>query len=278
MLTWCIKSFKSSYALGNYQETVTDTFLNTTGRRQQYPWEVFPIHVQGEDVFFTIFHGNISLHPPWTNPSGSEYGISNETYTRTQALFDDMFPSFITAANSTAPAWWRIRAYAWGLNQLRPITTSPWLAPNNVTQYVERLATSLTNVFRSHKSHEFVRGQAYAQYTFIAVHLEWLIFPLVLLVLCLVFLVATIWKTSKERNGDLGVWKTSAMPTLIYSLPKDTQNKFVSPSAWKSGSDRRSKKIKIRLHPKQGWRVSGQPCRSPALAMRNEHPAPPGWI
>jgi hypothetical protein len=278
MITWCVKTFKSSYAWGNYEESVTETFLNETARQNPYPWEVFPIYSQGEDAIFTIFHGNISIRPPSTDPSIADYGVSNETYSRTQALFDDMFPSSITVANATAPPWWRVKIYAWAYNQLRPVMSCPWLAPNNVTLYVEKLATALTNVIRSHPSHEFVRGRAYTQTTFIAVHLEWLTFPLVLLFFSSMFLVATMIKTSKEKDGELGMWKTSAMPTLIYSLPKDTQKDIISPGTGKSGSCRRNHKIKIRLHPKQGWRVSGQTSTSPTIVTRNIQRAPPGWI
>ncbi|KAI8935463.1 hypothetical protein NX059_008033 [Plenodomus lindquistii] len=278
VLSWCVKTFQSSYLGGDYKETVTETYMNTTARQQPYPWEVFPIHSQGEDAFFTIFHGNISIHPPWTNLSTADFGVSNETYSRTQALFEDIFPSFITVANATAPAWWRVLVLDWGYNQLRPVTTSPWLAPNNVTQYMDRLATSLTNVIRSHSSHEFVRGQAYSQTIFIGAHLEWLTFPLCLLAFSFIFLLATMLKTSKDNDNEMSVWKTSAMPALIYSLPKETQNSLTPPSVRRCGMSRRSQKIKIRLHPKQGWRVSGQALISPrSVAQETPHP-PPGWI
>jgi hypothetical protein len=278
MLSWCVKTLKSSYVWGDYEETVVKTYLNMTARQHPYPWEGHSVWSLGEEAFFSEFRGNITIHPPGTDPAVDDYGMSNETFARTQALFDEIFPSTITVANAVAPPWWRIRIYAWGRNQLHPVTTCPWLAPSNVTQYLERLATSMTNVLRTHNSHDFVRGRAYTQTTFIAVHWEWLSFPLALLLFSFLFLVATIRKTSKAVDGGMGMWKTSAMPTLIYGLPKDTQQAFANQSAWKNTSNKESKKIKIRLLPTQGWRVSGQTLTSPMRISSSKCGGPPGWI
>jgi hypothetical protein len=142
---------------------------------------------------------------------------------------------------------------------------------------MERLATAMTDILRSHKSHEFVSGPAYTQTTFIGVHWEWLAFPLALLLCTFVFLVATMIKTSQGQAGSVGVWKTSAMPTLIYGLPQDVQQNLSSPHTWGS-TVKGNKKVKIRLLPKQGWRVSGQPSASPRCLTESSNHAPPGWI
>lgn len=276
IIAWCVKTFQSSYAEGKYEETVIGTFMNRTARDQPYPREAY-LEVSEDSVsVFTQFHGNITIRPPWMKAGSPDYGTSNGTHSKAQALFDDMFPSTITVANSTAVSWWRIAIYAWDYNHLRLGAGCSWLAPNNITKYVERLATSMTNTIRSHTSHDFVRGTAYTQTTFIAVHLEWLIFPLALLCFSLVFLIATMVKTSKATDEEMGMWKTSAMPALLYSLPKDTQRQFRSQGIRKGSLKNRRKSIRIRLHPKQGWRVSGQTLPSPI--RENELRAPPGWI
>jgi hypothetical protein len=136
----------------------------------------------------------------------------------------------------------------------------------------------MNNVLRTHNSNDFVRGRAYSQTTFIAVHWEWLSFPLALLLFSLLFLAATMIKTSKTVDSGIGMWKTSAMPTLIYSLPKDTQEAVTSQGGWRNISDKDSKKIKLRLLPKHGWRVSGQVHMSPTPNANSDQRAPPGWI
>ncbi|KAI4642984.1 hypothetical protein J4E93_007053 [Alternaria ventricosa] len=278
MLSWCVKTLKSTYDSGDYEETVIKTFLNRTARQRSYPWTGWPVWSLGEETFFSEFRGNLSIHPPGTDPTIDDFGMSNETFARTQALFDEIFPSTITVANAVSKPWWRIRISEWGRNQLHPFTFCPWLAPNNVTQYLERLATSMTNVLRTHNSHDFVRGRAYSQTTFIAVHWEWLTFPLTLFLFSLLFLAATIYKTSKTVDSGMGLWKTSAMPTLLYSLPKDTQEAVASQGGWKKSPDEDSKKVKIRWLPKHGWRVSGQVRMSSSPNTNNNRRAPPGWI
>lgn len=49
----------------------------------------------------------------------------------------------------------------------------------------------------------------------------------------LIFLLSAIIKTT--RNTSMGMWKTSAMPTLIYILAKEAQTKFNDPAVWHTG-------------------------------------------
>jgi hypothetical protein len=275
MISWCVKAIKSSYAMGRYEETITDTFFNTTARNLPYPWEV---RYFNNNSIWTAFHGNISVLRPGAASTLINFGVSNETYSRTASLFDDMFPSSITVANPTAAPWWRIKIYAWNYNQLRRVgANNPWLAPNNVTQYLEKFSTSMTNVIRSHSSQEFVQGRAYTETTFVAIRWGWIAFPCVLLLLCLVFLVATMIKTSKHHKAGLGMWKTSAMPNLVYGLPSNIQKGMPDQVTW-GNAQSLDKRVRIRLLPKQGWRISGQTCVSPTLRSTNNQNIPPGWI
>lgn len=275
ILAWCVKTLKSSYSSGGYQETVVATFLNSTGRANPTPWSSTEIDFNGDKANWVIFGGNYSIHPSSEETPVIEYGVSNETFSRTQALFEDVFPSTITVANRTAQPWWKIKALRWEANYLRAFTYCAWLAPNNVTAYMEEFATAMTNNVRSHKSSEYFSGRAYTQTTFIAVHWEWLIFPLALLFLSLAFLIATMLKTSKGMSEGLEVWKTSAMPTLVYSLPRDVQRDLKESSEGENGG---TKKVKIRLSPGQGWKVSGHNLLSPSKSRRLNHQPPPGWI
>ncbi|CAN9085882.1 unnamed protein product [Alternaria alternata] len=177
-------------------------------------------------------------------------------------IWDDFFPASYTAANMDQKPKLRFKNYPIGPST-RFLDFNPWMAPNNVTHHMQRLASALTNVIRSNpQSHELLVGEAYNEEKFIYINWSWLIFPILLLVLSLVFLVATIFKTSKDT--DTGIWKTSAIPALIYSLPKDLQPGLAT------SVTSRSKKVRIRLMPKQGWRVSGQ--------VQPVSTAPPGFI
>jgi hypothetical protein len=127
----------------------------------------------------------------------------------------------------------------------------------------------MTNVVRSGPSRTMLKGDAFVKETFIAISWEWLSFPFILLLLSLVFLVATMIKTSKD--GDMGLWKTSAMPTLIYGLPQDVRKELSSSRPDDSAYKKGAQNVRIKLLPDQSWRVSGQLCASPTSARRTNY-------
>jgi len=128
-------------------------------------------------------------------------------------------------------------------------------------------------------SGEPVSGKAFHAETYVAVHWGWLAFPIAMLCLSITFLVATMVKTSQSENQDIAVWKTSAMPALLYSLPPDVREKLSSSS--KSDNEAReggAPEVRIRLVSNQGWRVSGQEHVSPTVVERVRLQAPAGWL
>lgn len=130
----------------------------------------------------------------------------------------------------------------------------------------------MTNIVRSSTSHTMLEDAAYQIEPFISIQWGWLEFPLTLLVLSLVFLVSTLVRTSGD--SAMGIWKNSAMPTLIYNLPKETQTQFASSLAW--SSDRGApKKTHIRMLPNMGWRVSSH---SYSTRLPSGERVPRGWI
>jgi hypothetical protein len=277
VLSWCVQTLRSSYDSGMYHEEVVHTVYNTTAGPS--PWIAIPYQTEfenGTDIFY-IGDINIGIDHFGDGHNTTQYGTSNETASSIIQGFVDIFPAFSTASNESAKPTMRYKTWSGGPPWIRLLEFNPWLAPNNVTRHMERLATAMTNVIRSVEGNtEIVLGSSYGREVFIRVRWEWLTFPLLLLVLSLVFLISTIVKTSKDV--ETGIWKTSAMPTLIYSLPKDTQQAYASQSLWKNNADQKIKKIKIRLLPNQGWRVSGQTCTSPTRAAGSDREEPPGWI
>jgi len=275
ILSWCVRTLRSSYSWGIYEETVENVFYNTTDT--PYPWST--IYRPDQDVTETTYVGDINIYTPDMGRDGPGYGVINDTMADLVFIFDQVFPSLITVANPTARPYLKIRTSFVDRVMYRAFRFNPWLAPNNVTNHMERIAEAITNVARSEPgSNEFIAGHAFVPETYVQVNWAWLAFPLIMLALCLVFLVATIIKTSKDANGDIGVWKTSAMPTLLYSLPQDARNNLATTSTWRSTTSGGAKKVKIRLMPDQGWRVSGQMCTSPTLLRRSFPRAPPGWV
>jgi hypothetical protein len=276
MLSWCVQTVKSIYEWGAYKEDIVSTYFDI--EKEGWPWprtgHYMPL---GFEEFY--LH-NITLEPPDLGKDRSNqtlfsaiYTLSNDTTLAIMNIFDDMFPSFYTAANSSAGPILRYSNYE---NESLTMEHffNPWQAPNNQSRHFEKMAKAMTDALRSTVGGVMVPGEAYSMKSFIKISWAWLIFPFALLLLSLAFLISTIRKTSKDNAA--GIWKTSAMPTLIYGLPEDTRGKFTTNSAW-NGSHGDAKKVRIKLLPKQGWRVSGQSLlRSPLLPKRSQ--PPPGWI
>lgn len=277
VLSFCVKTFRSSYNSGGYKEDLEDTFFNST--TTPWPWtsEFWP------DGDYTVvdFASDINIRPPPLDGNSSVFfGLSNETFIDFGTVLDEIFPSMLTVSNATAPPFIKIRTSFMKQVMFREVKYSPWLSPNNITHHMERIAKAMTDVIRSDTaSNELIAGSAYARETYIAVQWGWMTFPLLMLLMSMIFLAATMYKTSQEDHNDVGIWKTSAMPALMYGLPKKTQMDIMSDHAARGAVGRGSSKVRIRLLPKQGWRVSGAShlATSPQLPQPAVH-APHGWI
>ncbi|KAL6712191.1 hypothetical protein ACN47E_000068 [Coniothyrium glycines] len=253
------------------QECILSCVFNTTPG--PFPWVTTPYVDATGSGFYLTYVDNISIITEDASRPDQllEYSLDNNTAHAVIQSFVDIFPSYTTVSNQSSPPSMRYKTWKTGPAWTQLPDFNPWLAPNNVTRHMERLATALTNVVRSAPSRLEVMGSAFDRETYIEVHWEWLIFPFALLVLSLVFLVATIIKTSKHTT-EAGLWKNSAMPTLIYGLPKEAQTRL------KPSSTSDTKKVRIQLLPNMGWRVSGHAYRSPTLVAPNAPRALPGWI
>jgi hypothetical protein len=283
MLSWCVQTIKSSYVWGAYRENITSIYLNATGG--PFPWTMLPVQLDGENGTFTIYSQNISISPPdpARNQSGNlgsmafneTYGMSNLTASNVMMTFDSHFPSYYTAMTPYEKPMLRYKNFLSGPS-LRELAFNPLLAPNNISDHMARLASAMTSVVRSSdRSNQMLAGDAFIKENYVSIRWEWLSFPLILLVFSLVFLIATIMKTSED--SAVGVWKTSAMPTLIYGLPKETQGQFTSSRTWSSGKGA-PKKTRIKLLPNMGWRVSGQSHLSRSPRLPSGERVPRGWI
>jgi hypothetical protein len=277
VLSWCVKTLKSSYNSGTYTEEVLATHTNTL--KGAWPWLTEPFNTtstNGTSIY--LREGNeIHVNTTLKDDVLADFGLSKNTAYNVMTTFDDIFPSFYTAKTPTDEPWLRFEVWKDGPSYLRRLLHNPWQAPNNVTQHMDRMATVLSNMIRTVGDTEnYLDGKAYTREVYVHVQWGWMAFPLVLLALSLAFLVATILRTS--TNGPAEVWKTSAMPTLIYGLPKETQAHLNSTRMWGS-TNKEAKNVRVKLSPQMGWRVSGQAFlnRSTILPLRKNQ-APPGWI
>jgi hypothetical protein len=276
MLTWCVHTMKSSYASGTYQEEILSTYIEPALPTDPWPWW----HEEQPAGIELSYTQSVALRPPNPRPHSPDtvvtndtYKIGNQSHVNVMMFLDDFFPSFYAAANISAPPLLRYRNYASG-PMVQEMDFNPWQY-SNISRHLERMAIAMTNTVRSSTSRTMLEGKAYQMEPYITIEWGWLAFPLALLVLSLIFLVSTIIRTSGD--GATGIWKTSAMPTLIYSLPKEIQGQFASSSTWGTGKGA-PRKTRIKLLPNSGWRVSGQSYLSRSPRLPSGEPVPRGWI
>ncbi|KAF2036627.1 hypothetical protein EK21DRAFT_105939 [Setomelanomma holmii] len=233
VLSWCVKTIRST-------PSTLDSFSFQTA------------YENGTDNYYLQ---NISIDLGKT-PSGrtiSGFGTLNSSASTIYQGFQNIFPAFTTLrSNSTVPVM-RWKTWDKGPPWNRVLDFNPWLAPNNVTRHMERFATAMTNVIRTAPRKIMLSGDAFSTETFTRIRWPWLAFPFALLLLSLIFLVSTIIKTSND--GAMGTWKTSAMPTLIYSLSPDLQRELSPSQIGASASKEGATKVRIKLLPDRGWRV-----------------------
>lgn len=276
VLTWCVKTIKSSYTAGAYQEEVVDIHANTTAG--PFPWRTVHQVTFEEGVWIDYLEQIIIDVDTEHSASGPlTYGTDNNTAYAIMTIFDDIFPSFYTAPDDKTEPMLHERHWTDGPAYLRKLTFNPWNTPNNISTHLARLASAMTDRMRSAGlTNEQIEADAYNREVYVSVRWAWLTFPVALLLLTLAFLVATISKTS--HTGTIGVWKTSAMPTLIYGLPKETQTQLSSTAPWNNSAE--AKKLRVKLMPNTGWRVSGQSFLRSSLKLpkSKKNQPPPGWI
>ncbi len=272
VLSWCVKTIGSSYLEAMYFENVTKILINDT--RGEIPW-----HTQTtKDGFtYTQYRSNVTIDAPSTGQNFSKYGwgVSDLTMINTVVLFDRIFPAFTTVANISTKPLMRWRNGSPTDARTRKLNWNPWLMPNNITHHLDRLVDALTNVIRSSPSNEMVYGQTFEMETFVLVRWPWLSLPVGLLLVSLVFLLATVVKSAIEKDS-VGIRKNSAIAALLYGLPDHYQKRLV-----KSNSKRtpraQAKELKVKLSPTRGWRVSGN-VFSPLTPALPRNLPPPGWI
>ncbi|KAJ4371378.1 hypothetical protein N0V83_004595 [Neocucurbitaria cava] len=280
VLSWCVKTIESSYDWGQYSENVTDTYMNRT--ILPFPWESVPVQLaDNSTASVIIYNQNITIEresprdpTSLTAVSNATYNVDNTTAADVMIIFDSIFPSYYTDHGPSGKPVLRYKDGSDGPS-FRDLDFNPWLAPNNLTRHMERMATAMTNVMRSDvDSKDMLEGDAYNKENYVSVRWEWLTLPLGLLFISLIFLAATVVKSALERDR-VGVWKTSAYATLLYGLPDEMTKKITRSSS--TGTPRaKAKELKVKLQ-QHGWRVSGN-LFSPFAPKPRVNQPPPGWI
>lgn len=250
-LYWCTQRLESSFWWGHVNENVTETFQNTTDTG--YPWET---RLDPNGNIQTAYLPNITITPPNqpdTRGIGNlTFGTSNVDAQVTILLLDGLAPSFLTIDPTTDQPLFKYQNHNPGsAPKSRALTNNPWLPPNNASQQMANLATALTTGIRntqsSNGSFETVDGTAFDTAIHVQIRWPWIVLPLLLLTLGLVFLLSTVVRSSREVN-DVGIWKTSALAILFNGLGEDVQ-RSVGPGCKMGDARAKARELMVKLLP-----------------------------
>jgi hypothetical protein len=255
ILSWCVQEMWSQYENGGYKEGVNQSYYNHTVEGS--PW--YTEKVFDDDGDFMGVYYDYMENVVIETPAGEIWEVSNQSHMIALSVFDDVYPSTLTFLEDSPeyPDQPRLRYKQY-------VTKDVWyrtldnnlLMSDNLDKHFDNMATALTNSIRSaDHTTDIVRGRSYELESFVEVRWCWLILPVGLLALTFLFLAGTIIRSSMEKES-IGVYKSSAIATLLFGLPDEMQKKIISSKA--QGTPRaNAKETKVKWTPNTGWRFSG---------------------
>lgn len=244
-LSWCVKNVRSNYYLGNLtHETSGDPLQLESSTDQAWTME--------EDG--ATYWANYSLTPPGSDDT---FTVSNYTTFQTIALFGWLFPMTITTSSLNNNNYFyrfpALSATPW----VRELTTDAWAT--DIVQRADGMARLMTDVLlTSFDGIQMVNGTAWGNEIFVNVRWKWFSLPFALLLLSLIFLLATIFKSADEQD-EVGIWKTSALAVLMNGLKDDVRRKMGNSKDMAEVREH-AKEVEMKLlFNKKGYRLSSLP-------------------
>ena len=247
VVNWVVKKIRAEVVNNVLFEQSLETLQ--FDNRFDAPWDP-------EDA--NVYQANFSMtlpDPHSVRGETSTYGLGNTTARKVWQSWAQVSPGTFVRPNASAPygpslkCVWIAADSPHLADQTDPVL--PWDYPANVSAHMADAVLAMNAAVRrntlsaSHRQDVSV-GLAFKHVVFVDVRWHWITLPAGLLMFALVFLLATMWKSSKDKQ-QIGVWKTSALAILFNGLGDDVQG-FVGPGNKKQGYVRRkARDIKVQL-------------------------------
>ncbi|KIW04791.1 uncharacterized protein PV09_03978 [Verruconis gallopava] len=247
-LHWVVKTVQSQVVNGQLFEENIKTWefeSNVTST-----WDL-----QDPTVYQASFFMTLPDKHSVTGPT-STYGLTNTTGRKVNDVWAQIAPSTFTRPSASNPAktgpvlkiWWLYSPPHLVIVTEPKLPWEPWA---NVSDHMAQAITVMNQVVRrntlsSTGTHDVSVGVATRAVTIVDIRWQWITLPVALLVFALIFLITTMWRSSKDKE-QIGIWKTSALAILFNGLGEDVQG-FVGPGNKSQGYVRRkARDIKVQL-------------------------------
>lgn len=117
----------------------------------------------------------------------------------------------------------------------------------NISESMDSMATSMTNVIRQNLAASHVPGQLYYNETFIQVRWPWIIYPVALIVISIVFMSTT----AVANRGQPVLWKSSIFPLLLGELEVTPEKQKIANLRHMEEIYHESKNIQVMVHDRE---------------------------
>ncbi|QDS74642.1 hypothetical protein FKW77_009241 [Venturia effusa] len=216
----CVKKYRGSMVLNNFKEELVDTFINGTD-------------FNSTDADSSI--ASLYIQPPssWTNhtdESANTFVIDPFTITALQFLFRSSgdSPPFFQGAFADSGS-------GQTTSESDLISYIRYLNDTGVDDMMTSLAASMTKRMREAPENDPTfslgiseNGKAMKDLPHVNVRWAWICFPVILLALALIFLIASMIENA--RNGAM-LWKTNALAPFHHPLTKEGREKLQTASS-----------------------------------------------
>ena len=246
---WVVKKINSTVLNGVLTEEASETLQFSSDLID--PWD------DPTDVSVYLANFSMTLPDPFSfTGSTSTFGLDNTTARKVWQVWAEIAPSsFTRPAESNPVKSGPVLKIAWELyppHLVQVYTPNlPWDTPSNITAHMSEALTVMNQVVRRNTlsqrhRHDVAVGQSFRYVVLVNIRWQWITLPALLLLFALLFLLATVWRSSKDKQ-QIGVWKTSALAILFNGLGEDVQG-FVGAGNKRMGYTReKAKDIKVQL-------------------------------
>jgi hypothetical protein len=227
---WVVKLLNATVLSGQLTEEVLGTLQFESDLAGPYsPWD-------GLDSGTYLANFSMTLPDPHSFTEGiSTFGLDNITAFKVYQVWVEIAPSTVNLPAQNDPLkTGPVLKFYWPsdptdlvkiLNPVSPML--PWDAPNNVTQQMAEAVTVMNQVLRRNTlsqrhRHDVAVGHAMRYVVLVEIKWVWLSLPIILLLLSLMFLVATVVRSTQEED-KIGIFKTSVLAVLFNGLGEDVQ-------------------------------------------------------
>jgi hypothetical protein len=224
-LRWCVKTITAKSEKGVFTEEVQSVWTNDTNISDpiRYNW-----HSSTDNGPNPSISTNLSFTPPG---SKQEFLISSSSNLQIHEVLYSFMPMYFTYHNNTpdSPPQVTQDNLPWGstyITELDFIDTnrSSLFSFHNVHDYVDTLATVLTNNIRNYpNTSEPVQGYGGVE-SYILITWAWITLPTFVLLGTYIGLALTVGRSPDRRDG--GIWKTSLLASVLHGMDAETRQSF----------------------------------------------------